>query len=150
MRISRYVLFSSFLLITSSALYVLAGADKNRDDFCKGIDYTNQGKYDLAIQKFTEIITENKDYANAYMALGIVYINKKMPEEAVQLLEKAAELDPSNKRVFFMLARLYEKTDETKALATWEKYISLDPEPKFKKIARKHIDRLTGKVDNDE
>lgn len=55
--------------------------------------------YDKAIQEFTQIITSDKDYANAYLALGIVYINKKMESEAVMLLERAIELGPKKKRL---------------------------------------------------
>ncbi|MFC2061590.1 tetratricopeptide repeat protein, partial [Elusimicrobiota bacterium] len=117
--------------------------------FKKGIEYTNQGKYEQAIKQFTQVITGDSDYANAYLALGIVYINKEMENEAVALLKKAAELDPANKKTYFILARLYEKLeDDNLAIAAWEKYLSLSPEKKFEDIANRHIERLKVKMED--
>ena len=85
------------------------------------------------------------NYANAYLALGIVYINKQMVNEAAELLEKAVELDPINKKAHFILARLYERLEnEDRAIQVWEKYILLGPDTKYMKIAKKHLERLKG------
>ncbi len=136
----------AILLLCISGMFVLAETDKIKKNFRKGIEYTNQGKYDLAIEKFTAVITSDKDYANAYLALGIVYINKKMENEAVILLEKAIELEPGNKKAHFILARLYEKLEEEeKAVKIWEKYLELNPDDKYVEIAEKHLKRLKDK-----
>lgn len=134
------------LLLCISGMFVLAETDEMKKIFRKGIEYTNQGKYDKAIRKFTQVITDDKDYANAYLALGIVYINKKMGSEAGELLEKAIELNPMNKKTYFILARLYEKLEEEeKAIQMWEKYLALNPDDKYAEIAQKHLKRLKDK-----
>ncbi|MBN1383784.1 MAG: tetratricopeptide repeat protein [Elusimicrobia bacterium] len=144
--IKKLVCIVAVLLLCVSTILVLAETDETRDIFKEGIEYTKQGKYDQAIQKFTQVITNDKDYANAYLALGIVYINKKMESEAVELLEKAVMLDPDNKKTYFILARLYEKVEkEQKAIQAWEKYLTLNPDKKHIEIAKKHLKRLRNK-----
>jgi len=140
----KYITINILLFILLSAVLIYAEtSDEMKVKFRKGIEYTNEGKYDQAIQQFTQVITDNEGYAYAYMALGIVYINKKMDDEALEILNKAIELDPSNKRVHFILAKLYEKKENNQqALQLWEKYIELKPEKKFMKIAERHMKRL--------
>lgn len=142
----KLVCIIAVLLLCISTILVLAETDEIRDIFRKGIEYTNQGKYDMAIQKFTQVITSDKDYANAYLALGIVYINKKMESEAVELLEMAVKLDPINEKAHFILARLYEKLEKKqKAIQVWEKYLLLTTDKKYIGIAKKHLKRLRNK-----
>ena len=137
---------SSIILLFILFGFILAETDEVKDNFRKGIEHTNQGNYDQAIQIFTQVITDDKDYANAYLALGIVYINKKMELEAVELLEQAIKLDPSNKKTYFILARLYEKLeDREKAIKTWEDFIGLNPDERDIERAEKHLKRLKEK-----
>ena len=74
-RRSRIMYFAAAIIMS---VYLLAQSDDVKDMFKKGVEHTNKGEYDAAIEKFTKVITKDQDYANAYMALGIVYINKKM------------------------------------------------------------------------
>lgn len=120
--------------------------DEIGQHFKQGVEYTNLGKYDKAIQEFTSVITNDKDYANAYLGLGIVYVQKKMNREAVELLKKAIELNPKEKTAYFILARVYEKIEENEnAIQVWEKFLILKPEDKYVKIAEKHLKRLKAK-----
>ena len=100
----KFIFISITVSICILGIFVFAKGDEIGKNFKKGIEYTNQGEYDKAIKEFTKVITNDKDYANAYLALGIVYINKKMDKEAVMLLKKAIELDPNNKKSYFILA----------------------------------------------
>lgn len=130
-----------------SGYFIFAETGEIRKRFKRGVEYTNQEKYDKAILEFTQIITDDKDYASAYLALGIVYINKKMEKEAVVLLEKAIELAPGNKKAYFILARLHEKLEnDKKAVRIWEKYLTLKPDGRHEKIAKKHLKRLNEKI----
>jgi len=146
-RKKTFKIISIIALCSVSGYFIFAEAGEIRERFKKGVEYTNQEKYDKAILEFTQIITDDKDYASAYLALGIVYINKKMEKEAVVLLEKAIELNPDNKRAYFILARLHEKLEEDKkAVQLWEKYLTLKPRGRFAKIAKKHLKRLNEKI----
>ncbi len=73
-------------------------------------------------------------------------INMKMELEAVELLEQAIKLDPSNKKAYFILARLYEKLENREeAIQTWEDFIALNPDKKDIERAEKHLKRLKDK-----
>jgi len=134
------------LLIISGILIWGRTDDEIEQHFKRGVEYTNLGKYDKAIQEFTSVITNDKDYADAYLALGIVYVQKKMDREAVELLKKATELNPKEKMAYFILARVYEKIEENEnAIQIWEKFLTLKPEDKYVKIAEKHLKRLRAK-----
>ncbi len=56
-----------------------------------------------------------------------VLIEKKDPEKALELYNKAIELDPNNSNAFYHLAVLIEKKDPEKALELYNKAIELDP-----------------------
>jgi tetratricopeptide (TPR) repeat protein len=142
------------LIITVGALLVLSGISVSAQNgsgdsspsFHRGIEYTNKGEYDRAIREFSRVITEDQDYAGAYLALAIVYVNKKMDVEAIELLKKSIDLDPNTPRSYFMLARIYERIEEdNKAIQTWEKFLSLDPKDPYASQAKKRIKRLKEK-----
>ncbi len=142
----KFICIISLILLIISGILILAGTDEVEQCFKRGIKYTNEEKYDKAIQEFTRVITGDKDYANAYLGLGIVYAHKKRDKEAVELLKKAIELGPEKKMAYFILARVYEKLEEDEnAIQTWEKFLTLDPEEKYIKIANRHLKRLKAK-----
>ena len=58
----------------------------------RGIVYSNQGKYDLAIADYNQAIQLNPKYANAYYSRGLTYQAKKNIEKAISDFEKAADL----------------------------------------------------------
>jgi len=140
----KIISFMSLLII--SGMLILARTDELNQYFKRGIDYTNQGEYDKAIKEFTKVITNDRNYSDAYLGLGVVYVHKGMNREAVELLKKAIELDPNKKMAYFVLARVYEQLeDDRNAIQTWEKFLSLNPEEKYVKIAEKHLERLKSK-----
>jgi len=138
------LVFLTLLIIP--LMLILARTDEINQYFKRGVEYTNQEKYDKAIKEFTQVITNDKDYANAYLGLGIVYVHKKMNREDIELLKKAIELDTKENMDYFMLARVYEKLEEDKnAIQLWEKFLTLKPEEKYVQMAEKHLTRLRSK-----
>ncbi len=145
MNINKKLAVSAFVLIlfTLSIFTFTGRSDEVDDSFRRGIKYTNKGDYDRAIREFTRVITEDREYADAYFSLAIAYINKKMEFEAVSLLQKAIELDPDNSRPYFVLAMLYERLeDNQKAIQTLEKFISMNPGERQLERAQKRLKRL--------
>jgi lipoprotein NlpI len=58
----------------------------------RGLLYKKQGKFDLAFADFEQIIAINPNYPNAYLGLGLVYLEKEDIEAARTNLQKAQEL----------------------------------------------------------
>ena len=60
----------------------------------RGIDYGEEGKYDLAIKDFTKAIDLKPDYALAYNNRGAVYRSKGEHDLAIEDCNKAIQLKP--------------------------------------------------------
>ena len=119
------------------------GVSGLRDKLSEGVEHSNRGEYDKAAEVFRQIIQADSGYADAHLALGIAYINMERPGEALPYLERAAELDPESRKALFVLARLYERNEDTaRAAVTWERFLLLNPEARFERIARRHLERL--------
>ena len=138
-------IFTVILFFSGMFVFTTAG-DEINEIFSKGIEYTNKGDYERAIREFSRVITEDSEYADAYLSLAIVYINKKMEFEAVRLLQKAIELDPNREQPYFILARVYERLEEDeKAIRTLEKFIDICSDERRIERAQRRLERLKGK-----
>ena len=99
--------------------------DKN----LQGIEYLQQGKYEKAIQMFTEAIEENPKEAVAYVNFANVLISVGDPERAEQFLKRAIELDDKASAAILQLRKFYfnqEKYEE--AAGMYEKALAIGPE----------------------
>jgi Flp pilus assembly protein TadD len=65
---------------------------------------TNSGKYDLAAQMYSALITEDPNNADLHAGLGRVLMKQKKFPEAEQELIKAAELKPGSGEIYGELA----------------------------------------------
>jgi tetratricopeptide (TPR) repeat protein len=79
------------------------------------------------------------DIAAAYLSLGA----GGDVEQALQLLERAATLEPGRAEVWFNLGLAAEKTEHTsRAAEAWKRYLELDPSSGWAEDARRHLDNL--------
>lgn len=82
--------------------------------------YCWAGKYDEAIEHLTELLRVEPNYAIAHYELGIAYLVKERPRDAVNELERARELE-SEPRIVSALAFAYgaagEKEKASKLIA---------------------------------
>jgi len=129
--------------IFSAITRPLSGSDLLVEKFQEGVRLSNAGEYQKALSVYTQIISADPSYAAAHLGLGIAYINLKKPEDALPPIRRASELNPRNRKAFFILARLYERAEQrTNAIRAWEHYLTLNPEAKYGKIAKRHLERL--------
>jgi protein O-mannosyl-transferase len=69
-----------------------------------------------------------RDYSDAYLNLGVSYAQEKRPREARTILEKAAEIDPTNAEAFYNLGVIsYSEGDREGAVELYRKATSVDP-----------------------
>ncbi|MDD3065209.1 MAG: tetratricopeptide repeat protein [Endomicrobiaceae bacterium] len=59
--------------------------------------YFLNSKFDEAIDEFKKVLKLNPANIEAYCSLGLIYENKKQPEEAKKMYEKTLLLDKNNK-----------------------------------------------------
>jgi len=86
-------------------------------------------KHSAAIEEAKKAIEMAFNYADAYMTLGIVYMQSDMGEEAVPVLQKAIRLNPYPPSVYYQALAwsyyLLGKYDE--AIAEGKRAISVNP-----------------------
>lgn len=82
--------------------------NKNTDHVKQGIEYTNQQKYDKAVESFLKAIEKNPKNPEGYYGLGGMYNYKKMYPDAEQAFKTAISLDPTHFNAHYSLGYTYE------------------------------------------
>jgi len=97
-----------------------------------------------ALQEFEFVIGRNPDNPQAFLGLGLFYLNRGNLEKGISSLEKSLSLSPPL-LVYFTLGLAYKMAGRNReALEVLEKYLELAPasEKERIEIARKVIDSL--------
>jgi serine/threonine protein kinase/Flp pilus assembly protein TadD len=84
---------------------------------------------DQAVEASHKALMYDASLSEAYAALGIAYVNKKMLDEALEAGRKAIDLDPNNYIAYWILGRIYHMSDQDSlAIDVYKKCIELNPE----------------------
>ena len=75
--------------------------------FADGVEFSNAGKDDEAIAKFTEVATAIPNCSECYANIGTVQTKQKKFDEAEASFKKAIELKPDSAEAYNGLANLY-------------------------------------------
>jgi tetratricopeptide (TPR) repeat protein len=78
------------------------------ENFKRGIEYYNHGKYSMAIEFFNRTIAHNPEYAYAYLYRGIAYYRKGNYDNAMRDYNKAIELNPEYAAAYYNRAIAYK------------------------------------------
>lgn len=91
------LLLTVMVLLALGLAVVPAGAAPltASDWYQEGVNYTNQGRYDGALNAFDQAIALNQDYARAYFAKGQVLATIGKHAEAIVSYEMAIAHDPA-------------------------------------------------------
>ena len=84
-----------------------ARIDGIKTKFAEGATLSNEGKYDEAIAKFTEVLVEVPKCAECYLNIGSVYAQKKEYDKSEEAYKKALELTPDSVDAYNGLATIY-------------------------------------------
>ena len=87
------------------------------------------GKYEEAVQAYTEIIEQNPNYVVAYFYRGNAYCNIEQHNKAIEDYSKAIALDPQYVAAFNNRGVAYRNIEQyDKAVEDYSKAIELDPQ----------------------
>lgn len=91
-----------------------------------GCLYTEQREYDKALDQFKAEMQVSDPYRRTYLQLGHVYVELRKPAEAMPLLDKALQVDPSSKGIAWAeKGRAYRIMNQpVKSAGAFEKAIS--------------------------
>jgi tetratricopeptide (TPR) repeat protein len=108
-------------------------------------------EYDKALEYYLkalalDIVSENKN-TNIYLYLntrvGTIYFQKKDYLQAIEYLERAAEMSPQSAEVIYYLGMSYDKIGEKeKALTSFTKVLELAPQSDFAREAEKELKKI--------
>jgi tetratricopeptide (TPR) repeat protein len=95
-----------------------------------------------AVPHLEIVVAGDPDSLMGYFLLAKCYSQQGKLPEAVKLLEKAAELDPTDKNVHYQLAQNYQKLNEPdkarEHLAIFQKLYAEERERKAKRLEELH------------
>jgi tetratricopeptide (TPR) repeat protein len=108
-------------------------------------------EYDKALEYYLkalalDIVSEKKN-TNIYLYLNTrvwtIYFQKKDYLQAIEYLERAAEMSPQNAEVIYYLGLSYDKIGEKeKALTSFTKVLELAPQSDFARKAEKELKKI--------
>jgi len=105
----------------------LASVGDAQEFYDIGISYLRQERHDLALAQFEEALAADAKFADAINAKGVVLTHKGQYDEALQLFEQAATLDPSQTGHRLNISLIYYlKGDRDRADALYQQIISED------------------------
>ena len=96
------------VLVGSAFLSPQASADteKAKEFYNQGIKATQDGKFDVAIMAYEGAITQDPDYSDAYLNLGVIRYSMKEYGEALKMFKSACEKDDENVDAFANLGKV--------------------------------------------
>ncbi len=96
--------------------------------FGLGIVYKEMSELDLAIQHLRKALKKEPDFVPILANLGEAYQMNGQDREAIRVLDKARELDSSDRTTIFLLGVSYENLHQyRRAVRLFERLISLKP-----------------------
>lgn len=120
-------------------------------------------QYDLALKTLQKIlksdsqnqealssldyIQKNRKYADNCFKSAQIFVKSKKPSLAIEYLSRTIASDPNNSQAHFLLAQIYEKQkDYANAVANYEAYLSLTPNPMDIKNTQNKIRKLDNRL----
>ena len=111
--------------------------NKRKDIYLdQGFAYQAAGMKDKAAAKYNEAIQKDPQDAISYVRLASVYIEKKDTGQAINLYEKAMQIQPDNDAAALELASVYQYTTREldKAITVYSQLIAKKPNDPYLKL----------------
>jgi tetratricopeptide (TPR) repeat protein len=76
--------------------------------------FVQTGEYQIAIPLLFDVTKEKTDYRDAWLILGVAYLNIEKYQDAIEALERAKTLDPEKAETLFYLGLSYYSINDFK------------------------------------
>lgn len=124
-----------FIIIIFSQPFILLAQKKN-NKVKQGYDYIENRRYTKAIQYFTKLIDENRDFIEAYTGRAMAYTEKMMLDEAEKDVFKSLGIDNTYHKAHYVRGLIeINKKDYEKAMDHFETAIEYKQDYKEAKAA---------------
>ncbi len=112
----------------SSSLHSWAQRQRGRYLLRRGLNFTQQGNHDAALQAFTEALSHHDQPAVILVERGLVYLQQGAYPDALADFAAAIALDPNHAAAYGHRGLVrYQLNDETGALEDWAVALTLQP-----------------------
>ncbi|MFH0888120.1 MAG: tetratricopeptide repeat protein [Planctomycetota bacterium] len=112
----------------SDLSFVIDASPSARSYYDRGVVYFNIKKYSEAISDYTEAISRDEKFTDAYNNRGIIYANQEHYLEAIKDFEQAIKLQPQKDACYKNLGlAFYKMENNLKAIEILKKYLELNP-----------------------
>lgn len=116
------------------------------DQMAEGDRYFTAGELDKAIEAYSNVVKSAPDNVEARYKLGVALGRERKFQAAIEQLEKAIALDPSNITVQRTLAGAYEAANMVeKAQQAYQKLLGMTTNPRVVADANKRFTLITAK-----
>ncbi|MBI3037911.1 tetratricopeptide repeat protein [bacterium] len=94
---------------------------KSGDLFRQGVEFQEQGLFDLAIQEYNRALELTPNCVDVLINLGAAYLQKGLPEKSIQVLQKALQEQVDHPTAMYNLGKAHLYREEAaKALSIFE------------------------------
>ena len=95
--------------------------------------YQNVGQFDKAAEVYTLLTQISPEDSRIYFNTIIrMYDEAKMPDKAIESIQKMIEIDPTNTDLLYNLGYMYQKQEKyNEAIEAYNKVIEIDPNMEF-------------------
>ncbi|PIQ95658.1 MAG: hypothetical protein COV67_13720 [Nitrospinae bacterium CG11_big_fil_rev_8_21_14_0_20_56_8] len=136
---TRYSFISRFLPILLFLAIVSCTQKESEEYIREGVKFTEEQRYDEAIEAYQRAIERGPKNPKAYYSLGGIYNYKQMLPEAEEAFKKAIFLDPTHHDAHYSLGFTYELMGR-KEDAEREYRRAHDLKSKFEGILKKDLE----------
>ncbi|MCL2485028.1 MAG: tetratricopeptide repeat protein [Endomicrobia bacterium] len=135
--ISLIFFFSAFVFASASS----GGLEK-------ALILLNDGKTDEAMDIVSLKLKSETVSADAYMAMGLIQLDKKNYSQAKENFEQALRINKKIVAAHYMLAMIYEKEgNDELAIDKWQRILKHAKDVNLRALAEKHIKQLKGQLE---
>ncbi|KMP10978.1 hypothetical protein UR09_00280 [Candidatus Nitromaritima sp. SCGC AAA799-A02] len=99
-----------YAFLACAVLILSQCSSKSSDELVReGIEYTNQGEYDRALEAFLNATGKDPKNPQAFYGLGGIYNYQNRHQEAVEAFKTTIRLDPTHFNARYSLGFTYEQ-----------------------------------------
>lgn len=92
---------------------------KAEELYDQAVDHIADGNLDAAIEKYTEALSLDETFADAWEGLSMALADLERYPEALEAAHKVVELTPDEQLAFTNLSRIYQRANEIEKAEEW-------------------------------
>jgi len=100
-----------------------------KGDFNRAMEALSQGDFPAAIELLGEVVVEDSSNGEAWMQLGVCYLETQQPELALEALTRAVHAAPEHATAHYVLGNAHGSTGNLeRATACYRRALEIDPD----------------------